>query len=325
MSKDLVVKTNRLNQAFQVLTLTELHIIQLAIVDARDTNTGLNTDTPLRIDAMRYVEVFGTTRQNAYQRMKEAEDTLFNRRFSFYDEDGKLVKSRWISQVKYLDDEGAMEIAFTPAVVQGISRIDGVKEFFTQYLLSQTANLTSVYSARLYELLIQWKSTGKTPIFELSSFRDQLGIAANEYKTMSNFKTRVLALAIEEINSKTDITVDYEQQKKGRTITGFSFKFKQKKKTGAETPKNSDFSDSKQKSIEIPAEVVKQPENANLSDLQHRASKITGLIMSNRLSDRFKQGDESIMQMMARIQSEITTDSIADQWQSKLEEFGVVF
>jgi hypothetical protein len=47
--------------------------------------------------------------------------------------------------------------------------------------------------------------------------------------------------------------------------------------------------------------------------------------MSNRLSDRFKQGDESIMQMMARIQSEITTDAIADQWQSKLEEFGVVF
>ena len=325
MSKDLVVKTNRLNQAFQVLTLAELHIIQLAIVDARDTNTGLNTDTPLRIDAMRYVEVFGTTRQNAYQRMKEAEDTLFNRRFSFYDEDGKLVKSRWISQVKYLDDEGAMEIVFTPAVVQGISRIDGVKEFFTQYLLSQTANLTSVYSARLYELLIQWKSTGKTPIFELSSFRDQLGIAANEYQTMSNFKARVLALAIEEINTKTDITVDYEQHKKGRTITGFSFKFKQKKKTELETPKNSDFSDSKQKTIETPANVVKQPENANLSDLQHRASKITGLIMSNRLSDRFKQGDESIMQMMARIQSEITTDSIAEQWQSKLEEFGVVF
>ena len=33
--------------------------------------------------------------------MKEAEDSfLFNRRFSFYDEDGKLVKSRWIQQVK---------------------------------------------------------------------------------------------------------------------------------------------------------------------------------------------------------------------------------
>ena len=80
---------------------------------------------------------------------------------------------------------------------------------------------------------------------------------------------------------------------KGRTITGFSFKFKQKKKTEPETPKNSDFSDSKQKPIEIPTEVVKQPKNANLSDLEHRASRITGEIMRNRLTDRFKQADES--------------------------------
>ena len=71
MSKDLVVKTNRLNQAFQVLTLAELHIVQLAIVDARETGTGFNSDTPLRLDALRYAEAFGTTRQNAYQRMKE--------------------------------------------------------------------------------------------------------------------------------------------------------------------------------------------------------------------------------------------------------------
>jgi hypothetical protein len=108
-------------------------------------------------------------------------------------------------------------------------------------------------------------------------------------------------------------------------ITGFSFKFKQKKKTGLETQKNSDSSPYIEKPSQILTNIGKQPENANLSDLQHRASKITGLIMSNRLSDRFKQGDESIMQMMARIQSEITTDAIADQWENKLEEFGVVF
>lgn len=228
MSKDLIVKTNRLNQAFQTLSLSELHIVQLAIVDARETGTGLSTDTPLRIDAIRYAEAFDTTRQNAYQRMKEAEETLFNRRFSFYDEDGKLVKSRWIQQVKYLDNEGAMELVFTLAVVQGISRIDGVKEFFTQYLLSQTAKLTSVYSARLYELLIQWKSTGKTPVFELNNFREQLGIDVNEYLRMSDFKKRVLEPAIKEISEHTDITATYEQHKRGRTITGFSFKFKPK-------------------------------------------------------------------------------------------------
>jgi plasmid replication initiation protein len=228
MKKDLVVKTNRLNQAFQTLSLAELHIVQLAIVDARETGTGLSTDTPLRIDAKRYAEVFDTTRQNAYQRMKEAEDTLFNRRFSFYDEEGMLVKSRWISQVRYLDDQGAIEVVFTPAVVQGISRIDGVKEFFTQYLLSQTAHLKSVYSARLYELLIQWRSTGKVPTVDLMTFREQLGVGVNEYQRMHHFKVRVLDLAVNEINEKTDINVQYDQHKEGRLIKGFSFTFKHK-------------------------------------------------------------------------------------------------
>ena len=241
MSKDLVVKTNRLNQAFQMLTLAELHIVQLAIVDARETGTGLSTNQPLRIDAMRYAEVFNTTRQNAYQRMKSAEDTLFNRRFSYFDSEGKLVKSRWIQQVRYLDDEGAIELVFTLAVVDGISRIDGATEFFTQYLLGQTANLTSVYSARLYELLIQWKSIGKTPILELTNFREQLGIGLDEYSRIEAFKRRVLDIALKEINEHTDITATYEQHKKGRLITGFSFKFKQKKPKQAEiateTPK----------------------------------------------------------------------------------------
>ncbi len=325
MSKDLVVKTNRLNQAFQMLTLAELHIVQLAIVDARETGTGLTTNQPLRINAMRYAEVFNTTRQNAYQRMKSAEDTLFNRRFSYFDDEGKLIKSRWIQQVRYLDDEGAIELVFTLAVVDGISRIDGAQEFFTQYLLSQTAKLTSVYSARLYELLIQWKSVGKTPVFELVHFREQLGLKVTEYQTMSNFKTRVLDPAIKQINEHTDITVTYEQQKQGRVITGFSFKFKQKKQNNDKTPQNSDFGVSSSRPLEVPTNIVKQPENANMDVLDHRKSKITGSIMANGLADRFKRGDESVMDMMKRIKEEISTDAIANQWQSKLEEFGVIF
>ena len=106
MSKgNLVVKTNQLNSALQNLSLPEIRIIQLAIVDARETNTGLSTDKPLRIDALRYAEMFETTRQNGYQRMKDAEENLFNRRFSYVNEQGKTVKSRWIQQVTYLDDK----------------------------------------------------------------------------------------------------------------------------------------------------------------------------------------------------------------------------
>ena len=234
MSKgNLVVKTNQLNSALQNLSLPEIRIVQLAIVDARETNTGLCTDKPLRIDALRYAEMFETTRQNGYRRMKEAEETLFNRRFSYIDDDGKVIKSRWIQQVRYLDDEGAIELVFTLAVVNGISRIDGAEDFFTSYLLEQTASMDSIYSVRLYELLVQWKAAKQTPMFALEKFREQLGVEINEYKAMCDFKKRVLQVAINEINEKSDIKISYEQVKKGRSIAGFKFKVLTKDK-----PKN---------------------------------------------------------------------------------------
>ena len=239
---NLVVKTHHLNTVLQNLKLAEIRIVQLAVVDARETGKGLTAETPLRIDALRYAEVFDTTRQNGYLMMKEAEDTLFNRRFSYIDDEGKLVKSRWLSQVRYLDDEGAIEVVFTPAVVQGITRIDGAEEFFTKYLLEQTATMTSNYSVRLYELLVQWKQAKKTPMFELQKFRGQLGVEDDEYKAMSNFKIRVLDLAVEEINEKSDLNINYTQKKKGRKIIGFTFTVHEKPKAKVDVVSERDAS-----------------------------------------------------------------------------------
>lgn len=224
-----VVKTHRLNTAIQAMSLTEIRIMQLAIVDARETGKGLNADTPLRIKVSRYSEVFKVSMSTAYESIMSAEKTLFNRQFSFID-DKRKVKSRWIQQVIY--DEGAIEIIFTTAVIKEITRIDGIvqKNLFSKYALEQTVLLKSGYSVRLYELLAQWITAKKTPVFELETFRGQLGLADNEYKAMSDFKRRILDLAVKEINEKTDLIVSYEQEKDGKTVTGFKFKvFKNKK------------------------------------------------------------------------------------------------
>ena len=53
----------------------------------------------------------------------------------------------------------------------------------------------------------------------------------------SDLKKRVLDLAVNEINEKTDIQVSYEQHKQGRKIIGFSFELKTKKSAN-ETAKN---------------------------------------------------------------------------------------
>jgi len=105
----------------------------------------------------------------------------------------------------------------------------------------------------------------------------------------------------------------------------FLLKFKQKKKTEPKTLKNSDSSPHIEKPSQILTNIRKQSENANMDVLEHRKSKITGAIMANGLANRFKRGDESVIDMMKRIKEEITTDATADQWENKLEEFGVIF
>ncbi len=325
MSK-LVVKDNALMNASYNLDLVEQRLILLAIVEARESGKGINANDPLTVHAESYINQFGVARQTAYQALKDACDDLFARQFSYQEinERGNTenVRSRWVSEVRYVDAEATVKLIFAPIVIPLITRLE---ERFTQYEMKQISELSTGYAIRLYELLICWRITGKTPIIELADFRQKMGVLDAEYQRMYDLKKYVLEPSLKQINEHTDITASYEQHKKGRTITGFSFKFKQKKKTGTETPKNSDFSDSKQKPVEIPDEVVKQPKNANMDVLEHRKSKITGLIMSNGLADRFKRGDESVMDMMKRIKEEITTDATADQWQSKLEEFGVVF
>lgn len=228
---DLIVKTNRLNTAIQNLTLAEIRLVQLAIIDSREKNEGLSADKPLTIKASRYAEAFGTTRQGAYDVLKKAEENLFERRFTFLDEnDGYPVKSRWISQAKYKQDKGAIEIIFTPAVVNEITRINGIEQFFTKYTLEQTSMLNSMYSVRLYELLIQWREAKKTPLFALKVFRGQLGVGDDEYQRMCDFKSGVLNKAVKEINKYTDIKVNYEQEKDGKSIVGFKFKVLPKNK-----------------------------------------------------------------------------------------------
>lgn len=228
---ELVVKDNVLINASYSLDLAEQRLILLAIVGARETGEGINAHDPLTIHASAYEKQFNTQKSAAYQALKDASTSLFERQFSFNEKtpDGKLkvVKSRWVSQIAYVDESAEVQIIFSPAVASMCSRLES---HFTSYDLDQIAGLSSKYAVRLYELVIAWKSTGKTPIFEKDDFRNKVGVLDGEYSTMSNFKKFVLDLAVAQINEHTDIKLTYDQHKKGQAITGFSFKFKQKVK-----------------------------------------------------------------------------------------------
>lgn len=227
----LVVKTQRLSESIQRLSLGEIRVLQLAIVGARETGRGLSASTPLVLRATDYAEAFDVTRQTAYELMVNAEQKLFGRYFTIIDPKYNLPrKSHWIQDVLYLKDQGSIQITFTRTVVEEITRIDGAQEFFTKYTLENTVNLTSSYAMRLYELLIKWRDFqgSTTSLYPLETLRGQLGLVEDEYQRTTNFRARVLDVAVSQINDHTDLKVSYEQEKKGRRVSGFRFKVKPK-------------------------------------------------------------------------------------------------
>lgn len=229
MKNELVVKDNALMNASYNLEVTEQRLILLAIINARQTGNGITADSKLEIHANDYASRFDVSNDGAYKALKSAVLNLFDRQFSFKEEDKKgnigTVKSRWVSRIKYIDDSATLEITFAPDVVPLITRLE---QQFTSYQLKQVTQLTSKYAIRLYELIIAWREVGKVPQIELNDFRNRIGLENSEYTAMCDFKKRVLEPAIKQINEHTDIVTTYEQHKKGRSITGFSFKFKQK-------------------------------------------------------------------------------------------------
>jgi plasmid replication initiation protein len=287
MSK-LVVKDNALMNASYNLDLVEQRLILLAIVEARESGKGINAKDPLTVHAESYINQFGVARQTAYQALKDACDDLFARQFSYQEinERGNTenVRSRWVSEVRYVDAEATVKLIFAPIVIPLITRLE---EQFTKYDIEQISSLSSAYAVRLYELLICWRATGKTPVIELADFRQKMGVLDSEYQRMYDLKKRVLEPALEQVNEHTDITVKVEQHKTGRSITGFSFKFKPKQ----------------QAKIEKTIDPKRDP---NTPDFFIKMTDAQRHLFANKMSEmpemsKYSQGTESYQQFAVRI------------------------
>ena len=230
MSK-LITKDNKLINASYSLGIPEQRVIFLAIVEARAQERMIDARGVLQIHASSYQEQFKVEKHSAYKALKSAANGLFESYFEYdyiHEKTGKPAHRvvRWAQAVSYIETAGMIELQFTDAVIPLITRLS---EQYTEYDLKQVSELQSEYAIRLYELMMQWKSVGKTNKIPLAEFRTKLGVEPEQYKKMCNFKARVLDLAISQINDFTDVTATYEQHKAGRAVTGFTFKFKMKK------------------------------------------------------------------------------------------------
>ncbi|WP_407411904.1 replication initiation protein [Acinetobacter sp.] len=331
MAKNLIVKSNQVVEAGYELTTNEQRLILLGISKI-PKEQDVNFNVGYEITAQEFAAAYNIHPKTAYRELKEATNKLYERSIIIKTEK-QTMKVRWTSSIitdnSYFPDVSSDEnwkrviLFFSPQIAPYLSNL---KENFTQYLQSDISNVSGAYTIRFYELICQYRTVGKREI-TINDLRFMLNIV-DKYPLFYDLKKRVIEPSIKEINNKTPMQISYEQRKKGKTVVSIVFKFKEKNKqteTPTAMPKNSVFTALNQKTVEIPTEVVKQPQNANLSDLDKRVRAITGSIAKNNLASRFQYGNESPLEMMKRIQSEITSHEIADLWQNKLESMGIIF
>jgi plasmid replication initiation protein len=222
-----VYKSNALVEASYRLSLYEQRIILACIAQVR-RDEPLTDQQLYTVSAQQIAEMAKINVDRAYQHLKTASERLFDRRVTLHEApngDGraKVRLTRWVQEVVYQETLGTVAVRFSQPMVPYLSQLT---EQFTRYALADVAKMTSAHAVRLYELLAQWRGSGKREV-EIDWLREafQLG---SKYPAVKDFKRWVIQPAVEQINEHSPLWVEWEQRKTGRKITHLSFRFGEK-------------------------------------------------------------------------------------------------
>lgn len=212
---------NAIIEATYKVKLSEKRLILACIAEIKHNE-------PLKdfyeISAKKFADLYGISMDTAYSELQQAAETLYERSVVIKDVYKRSrTKFRWVEATQYYDGEGKIGIQFTKWIAPYLSALN---DQYTSYRLSAIANMKSIYSLRLYELLIQFRNTRKRAI-TVSEFKRILGLE-EVYKRFTDLKKRVIEPSIKEINEYSDIRVNYFVKKKNRTPWSIDFIFSEK-------------------------------------------------------------------------------------------------
>ena len=222
MSKELIVKHNKLIEANYKLTLQEQKLI---LTLAREITKEDNNFKKCVFTVEQLSEILDLEKKGYYSELKEITKSLISRVIQIKEPDG-LLQVSWLNSAKYYDNKGIVELSFSNDLKPYLLQLG---EHFTKLEFSQIVALNSIYAIRIYELCKQYEKI-KERMIELEELKRILGIEKEKaYKLYGNIKLKILSVAEREINEKTDISISFEEIKTGRKITAIKFLISAKK------------------------------------------------------------------------------------------------
>lgn len=221
-----ITLSNVLVRAAQGLTLAEKRIISACIAQL-DSKRMPDPYKPLtvKLHAHDFAETFGVHPDTAYDELQSAAKVLRDRLIRYENPSApksrRVVEMRWVGRVTYAKGEGWLELAFWHEVVPHLVML---REKFTSYRLSQAAALRSLYSWRLLELLMQFKSTGLVRM-PIEAFWSAVEAPESCQKDFGRLRVRVIEPAVKELGEKDGLQIQWNPVKAGRKVISLEFRF----------------------------------------------------------------------------------------------------
>lgn len=157
------------------------------------------------------------------QTLHEAAKALMNKQIEVFTDKEDLY-AHWFETIIVNREKGFIEVKISDTLKDHLLKL----EKYVKGDLHSFLKLRSSYSKVLYVMLCKDLNM-KTNSYTLTELYEILGVSDSLKKIYSNFKNRALQTSIDEINEKTDLTVNYEQIKMGRTIDSIKFNIKKKR------------------------------------------------------------------------------------------------
>lgn len=224
-----VCKSNALVEAAYRLSVQEQRIVLACIAQVR-RDEPVTDEVMYSVSAEDVATMAGVSIESSYTQLKEAALRLKRREVRFaYQPNGGKKQSRtritgWVQTVDYIDGEGRVELRFSKDMLPYLTELS---REFTKYALADVVRMDSSHAIRLYELLMQWDSTGER-VIAVADLRHWLQLE-ERYPLTADLRRWVIEPAIAQINEHSPLRVSWTQRKAGRKITHLVFDFAPKK------------------------------------------------------------------------------------------------
>jgi len=187
----------------------------------------IQPDNKIQIKRKEILQEIGIDLKNLKPKHREAIiEELMTKIITIRDKDdpnNKWVKMQLVMLTKY--EDGLLTTSIYPELFPYFK--EAQERLFTRFNIQNIKPLTSIYAIRLYELAKQYDDTGWREL-DLQELKNMLKVGEKYYRVY-DFKKYVLEVAKKQINANTDLNIDYELIKIGRSYKKIRLKISKNK------------------------------------------------------------------------------------------------